>query len=34
MSGALTRIKSAIALEIPVADADVTEDDTDSSLGA
>lgn len=34
MSGALTRIKSAIALEIPVADADVTEDDTDSGLGA
>lgn len=34
ISGALTRIKSAIALEIPVADADDTEDDSDSSLGA
>ena len=34
LSGALTRIKSAIALEIPVDDADDIEDEEDSSLGA
>lgn len=34
LSGALIRIKSAIALEIPVGDADDNEDEEDPSLGA